>query len=153
MGWSHKTLSTLSSYPCTRARVSSPTVWTTGVSHCTLLLVRFWPMSCWTGSNTCQKHPREPVWLLCKSGHCWHDKSREQNITVYAAFIDLIKAFDTELWGSVENLSMPRIPTQVPHNGQLGQVKLSGNLCDTFPLTNGVKGVSSLWLYSLFSSA
>ena len=62
-------------------------------------------------------------------------KCREQNIGLYAAFVDLTKAFDTlsrdGLWKILARLDCPSkfltIPHQL-HEGQQGQVKHNGSL-------------------------
>ena len=75
-----------------------------------------------------------------------HEKCREQNIGLYAAFVDLIKAFYTVsrdgLWKILARLGCPpnflTILRQL-HEGQQGQVKHSGSLSGSFPISNGVK--------------
>ena len=77
------------------------------------------------------------------------EKCREQNIGLYAAFIDLTKAFDTVsrdgLWKILVRLGCPpkflTILRQL-HEGQQGQVKHNGSLSDSFPISNGVTIVS-----------
>ena len=61
------------------------------------------------------------------------EKCREQNMGLYAAFVDLTKAFDTVscdgLWKILASIGCPRkyltILRQL-HEGQQGQVKHSG---------------------------
>ena len=68
---------------------------------------------------------------------------------LYAAFVDLIKAFDTVsrdgLWKILVRLGCPpkflTILRQL-HEGQQGQVKHNGSLSDSFPISNGVTIVS-----------
>ena len=74
------------------------------------------------------------------------EKCREQNMALYAAFIDLTKAFDTVsregLWRILGKLGCPprflSILQQL-HIGQKGQVKHNGEFSDSFPIENGVK--------------
>lgn len=74
------------------------------------------------------------------------EKCREQNVGLYAAFIDLTKAFDTVsrdgLWRILVRLGCPPKLLQILqqlHKGQMGQVKHKGELSDPFPIENGVK--------------
>ena len=65
---------------------------------------------------------------------------------LYAVFVDVTKAFDTVsrdgLWKELKRLGCPpkflTILRQL-HDGQMGQVKHSGSLSDSFPISNGVK--------------
>ena len=64
------------------------------------------------------------------------EKCREQNIGLYAAFVDLTKAFDTVshdgLWKILVRLGRPPKSLtilQQHHEGQQGQVKHNGSLC------------------------
>ncbi|KAK2573141.1 RNA-directed DNA polymerase from mobile element jockey [Acropora cervicornis] len=74
------------------------------------------------------------------------EKCREQNMALYAAFMDLTKAFDTVsregLWRILGKLGCPprflSILQQL-HIGQKGQVKHNGEFSDSFPIENGVK--------------
>ena len=74
------------------------------------------------------------------------EKCREQNIGLYAVFVDLTKAFYTVsrdgLWKILARLGCPQkmftILSQL-HEGQQGQVKHSGSLSDSFSISNGVK--------------
>ena len=74
------------------------------------------------------------------------EKCREQNMGLYAAFVDLTKAFDTVcrdgLWKILARLGCPlkflTILRQL-HEGQQGQVKHNGSLSGSFPISNGVK--------------
>ena len=74
------------------------------------------------------------------------DKCREQNMGLYAAFVDLTKAFDTisreGLWKILARLGCPpkfiTILRQL-HEGQQGQVKHNGSLSGSFPISNGIK--------------
>ena len=69
-------------------------------------------------------------------------KCRERNISLYAAFVDLTKAFDIvsrdELWKILARLGCPpkflTILRQL-HEGQQGQVKHNGPLSDSFPIS------------------
>ena len=89
------------------------------------------------------------------------EKCREQNMALYATFIDLTKAFDTVnregLWNILERLGCPSnfltIIKQL-HEGQLGQVKLAGALSDTFHISNGVKQgcIHASTFFSIFFS-
>ena len=74
------------------------------------------------------------------------EKCREQNMGLYAAFVDLTKAFDTVtrdgLWKILARLGCPhKFPTILRqlHEGQQGQVKYNGSLSDSLPISNGVK--------------
>ena len=84
-------------------------------------------------------------------------KGREQNMGLYAAFVDLIKAFYTVsrdgLWKILARLGCPpnflTILRQL-HEGQQGQVKHNGSLSGSFPTSNGVKqGGPHIVLYLL----
>ena len=89
------------------------------------------------------------------------EKCREQNIGLYAAFVDLTKAFDTVsrdgLWKLLARLGcllkFLTILRQL-HEGQQGQVKHNGSLPGSFPLSNGVKQscVLAPALFSIFFS-
>ena len=89
------------------------------------------------------------------------EKCREQNMGLYAAFIDLQKAFDTVsrdgLWKILARLGCPpkllAILVQL-HEGQMGQVKHSGNLSEPFPIDSGVKQgcVLAPTLFAIFFS-
>ena len=69
-------------------------------------------------------------------------KCREQNMDLYAAFVDLTKAFDTASsegpWKIMARLGCPpkflTILRQL-HEGQQGQVKHNGPLSDSFPIS------------------
>ena len=88
-------------------------------------------------------------------------KCREQNIGLYAAFVDLTKAFDTvshyELWKIMACLGCPpkflTIIHQL-HEGQRGQAKHNGSLSGSFPIFNGVRQgcVLAPTLFSIFFS-
>ena len=79
---------------------------------------------------------------------CW-----EQNMILYAAFIDLTEAFDTfnrdGLWKVLSRLGCPPkflvFPRQL-HDSQMGKVKFNGSLTECFPTspfqTVSGKGVS-----------
>ena len=74
------------------------------------------------------------------------EKCREQNMGLYAAFIDLTKAFDTVscdgLWKILVHLGCsPKFLTifHQLHEGQQGQVKHTGSLSSSFPFPNGIK--------------
>ena len=89
------------------------------------------------------------------------EKCQQQNMGLFAAFIDLIKAFDTVsregLWKILARLGCPPkylcIFRQL-HEGQIGQVKHNGVLLDSFPIANGVKQecVLAPTLFSIFFS-
>ena len=74
------------------------------------------------------------------------EKCREQNMGLYAAFVDLTEAFDTVgrdgLWKILAHLGCPlkflTILCQL-HEGQQGQVKHNGSLSGSFPISNNVK--------------
>ena len=88
------------------------------------------------------------------------DKCRKHNMGLYAAFVDLTKAFDTVsrdgLWKILACLGCPpkflTILHQL-HEGQQGQVKHNGSLSGSFPTTISVKQVCvlALTLFSIFS--
>ena len=66
---------------------------------------------------------------------------RKQNIGLYAAFIDLTKAFDTVSCDGLENPGMPWLPPKFLiffHEGQQGQVMHKGSLSGSFPIFNGI---------------
>ena len=89
------------------------------------------------------------------------EKCREQNMSLYAAFIDLTKAFDTlsrdGLWKILARLDCPSkfltILCQL-HEGQQRQVKHNGSLLGSFPISIGVKQACILapTLFSIFFS-
>ena len=74
------------------------------------------------------------------------EKFREQNMGLYAAFVDLTKAFDTVshdgLWKILARLGCPpkflTILCQL-HEGQQGQVKHNGSLLGSFPISSSTK--------------
>ena len=74
------------------------------------------------------------------------EKCREQNMGLYAAFVDRTKAFDTDsrdgLWKILARLGCPpkffTILRQL-HEGQQGQVKHNGSLSGSFSISNGIK--------------
>ena len=82
-------------------------------------------------------------------------------MSLYAAFVDLTKAFDTVsgdgLWMILSRLGCPpkllTILKQL-HEGQMGQVKYSGDLSDQFSISNGVKQgcVLAPTLFAIFFS-
>ena len=87
------------------------------------------------------------------------EKCREQNMGLYATFIDLTKAFDTVsrtgLWLILERLGCPPKFQQMViklHENQRGQVRLNGDLSEPFPISNGVKQgcVMAPTLFSIF---
>ena len=88
-------------------------------------------------------------------------KCREQNMGLYAAFVDLTKAFDTVshdgLWKILARLGCPpkclTVLRQL-HEGQQGQVKHNGFLWGSFPISNGVKQgcILAPTLFSIFFS-
>ena len=89
------------------------------------------------------------------------EKCREQNKGLYATFVDLTKAFDTVsrtgLWLILERLGCPPKFLQMViqlHENQQGQIRLNGDLSETFPISNGVKQgcVLAPTLFSLFFS-
>ena len=78
--------------------------------------------------------------------HQLQEKCREQNMGLYATFIDLTKAFDTVsrtgLWLILERLGCPPKFLQMVmqlHENQRGQVRLTGDLSEPFRISNGVK--------------
>ena len=87
------------------------------------------------------------------------EKCREKSMGLYAAFVDLAKAFDTVsrdgLWKILACLDCPpnflTILRQL-HEGQQGQVKHNGSLSGSFPISNGVKlgCVLAPTLFSIF---
>ena len=87
------------------------------------------------------------------------EKCREQNIGLYAAFVDLTEAFDTVsrdgLWKILARLGCPpkflTILRQLPE-GQQSQIKHNGSLSGSFPFSNGVKQECVLTpiLFSIF---
>ena len=86
-------------------------------------------------------------------------KCREQSMSLYAAFVDLTKAFDTVsrdgLWKNLTRLGCPpKFLTIQLHEGQQGHVKHNGTLSDSFPISNGVKQgcVLAPTLFSTFFS-
>ena len=89
------------------------------------------------------------------------EKSRKQNIGLYAAFVDLTKAFDTVShdgrWKVLSHLGCPpkflTILCQL-NEGQQGQVKHSGSLSGRFLISNGVKQgcILATSLFSIFFS-
>ena len=74
------------------------------------------------------------------------EKCREQNMGLYAAFVDLTKAFDTVsrdgLWKILARRGFLQknfaILRQL-HEGQHGQVKHTGSLSGSFHISNGIK--------------
>ena len=86
---------------------------------------------------------------------------RKQSISLYAAFVDLTKAFDTVshdgLWKILAHLDCPpeflTILCQL-HEGQQGQIKHNGSLLGNFPISNGIKQgcVLAPTLFSIFFS-
>ena len=87
------------------------------------------------------------------------EKCREQNMGLYATFIDLTKAFETMsragLWLILERLGCsPKFLQMVIqlHENQRGQVRLNGDLSEPFPISNGVKKgcVLAPTLFSIF---
>ena len=89
------------------------------------------------------------------------EKCREQNMGLYATFIDLTKAFDmvsrTGLWLILERLGCPPKFLQMViqlHENQRCQARLNGDLSEPFPISNGVKQgcVLAPTLFSIFFS-
>ena len=89
-------------------------------------------------------------------------KCKEYNMELlYAAFVDLTKAFDTVshdgLWKILAHLDCPpeflTILCQL-HEGQQGQIKHNGSLLGNFPISNGIKQgcVLAPTLFSIFFS-
>ena len=89
------------------------------------------------------------------------EKCRDHNMGLYAAFVDLTKAFDTVsrdgLWKILAHLGCPpkflTILRQL-HEGQQGQLKHNGSLSGSFLISNGVKQgcVLAPTLFSTFFS-
>ena len=89
------------------------------------------------------------------------EKCREQKMGLYAAFVDLTKAFDTVcrdgLWKILAHFGCPpkflTILRQL-HEGQQGQVKLNGSRSGSFPISNSFKQgcVLAPKLFSIFFS-
>ena len=80
---------------------------------------------------------------------------------LYAAFVDLTKAFDTVIRdGLWKILALPGCPPKFLtllrqlHEGQQGQMKHNGSLSGSFPICNGVKQgcVLAPILFSIFFS-
>ena len=78
--------------------------------------------------------------------HQIQEKCREQNMGLYAAFIDLTRAFDTVsrdgLWKILARLGCPPKFLNILQQfqvSQMGQVRHSGDLSVPFPIVNGVK--------------
>ena len=74
------------------------------------------------------------------------EKCREQNMALYAAFIDLTKALDIVsregLWRILGKLGCPPHFLSILQQlriGQKRQVKNNGEFSDSFPIENGVK--------------
>ena len=89
------------------------------------------------------------------------EKCREQNMGLYAAFVDLTKAFDTVSRDELLKIPLrlgcpPKILTILRqlHEGQQGQVKHNGSLSGSFLTSNGVKQgcVLAPTLFSIFFS-
>ena len=89
------------------------------------------------------------------------EKCREQNMGLYATFVDLTKAFDTVsregLWKILEKSGCPpkflAMIIQL-HENQQGQVRYGQELSAPFPIENGVKQgcVLAPTLFSIFFS-
>lgn len=74
------------------------------------------------------------------------EKCIEQNLDMYAVFIDLTKAFDTvdrrALWQVLRSLGCPEKLVSIIrqlHDGMFGQVCANGKMSEKFPITTGVK--------------
>ena len=81
------------------------------------------------------------------------EKYREQNMGLYASFVDLTKAFDNisrdGLWNILARLGCPPPPTKKKkknltilrqlHESHQGQVMHYGSLSGSFPISDGVK--------------
>ena len=89
------------------------------------------------------------------------EKCREQNMGLYAAFVDLTKTFDIVsrdgLWKILVRLGCPLKFLTIfrhLHESQQGQMKHNGSLSGSFPVSNGVKQgcVLAPTLFSIFFS-
>ena len=89
------------------------------------------------------------------------EKCREQNMGLYASFVDLTKAFDTVsrdgLWKILARLGCPPKFLDILrhlHEGQQGQVKHNGSLSGSFHISNSVKQgcILAPTLFSIFFS-
>ena len=87
------------------------------------------------------------------------EKCSEQQMDLYAVFIDLTKTFDTvnreALWSVLLKLGCPRKFTtliRLFHDNMTGQVLLNGEHSNTFAISNGVKQgcVLATVLFNLF---
>ncbi|PFX31654.1 Transposon TX1 uncharacterized 149 kDa protein [Stylophora pistillata] len=74
------------------------------------------------------------------------EKCREQNMDLYAVFVDLTKAFDTvnraALWTVLQKLGCPRTFVtliRLFHDSMTGLVFFGGEASEPFEITNGVK--------------
>ena len=98
------------------------------------------------------RSPTDMVFAPCQL----QEKCREQNMGFYATFADLIKAFDTVsrkgLWQILERLGCPQKFLNMVI--QRGQIRLEGDLSESFPNSNGVKQgfVLAPTLFSIFFS-
>ena len=89
-------------------------------------------------------------------------QGKEQTVSLYTTFMDLIKALDTVshdgLWKIIHTFGCPdRFITLVTqfHDGMLARVQDAGEFLQPFPVTNGVKQgcVMAPTLFSIMFSA
>ncbi|PFX23720.1 LINE-1 retrotransposable element ORF2 protein [Stylophora pistillata] len=74
------------------------------------------------------------------------EKCREQNMDLYAVYVDLTKAFDTvnraAMWTALQKLGCPRkfvTLIRLSHDSMTGLVLSGGEATEPFEITNGVK--------------
>ena len=147
-----KTYARQSSLPCIRTKEKNLTAATTGGSPFSPSPAKFSLDFYSTGLfHPSPKNTSQKVSVKC----------HEQNMGLYATFVDLTKVFDTVsrkgLWQILEPLGCPRrflnMVIQL-HEDQRGQIRLEGDLSEPFPISNGVKQgcVLAPTLFSIFFS-